>query len=178
MLYTLWNWTPMGKLATNSFHHSDFIPGTVKKCRKLATIFGTSLCMTHWHMHQHAHHHHSHRQKVSLACTQICHLCVGPLLFGNWTHSDSRVLHCRISCSYFFLMETDSRPLNYCGYHLYIFKYILIWTTACSSFTLLYPILKTNKVTNPSSGDYHGHMEHTAGHLTKGEYKVELFLKF
>ena len=24
------------------------------------------------------------------------------------------------------------------------------------------------------SGDYHGHMEHTAGHLTKGEYKVAL----
>ena len=47
MLNTLWNWTPMGKLATNSFHHSDFIPGTVKKCRKLATRFGTSLCMTH-----------------------------------------------------------------------------------------------------------------------------------
>ena len=23
-------------------------------------------------------------------------------------------------------------------------------------------------------GDYHGHMEHTAGHLTKGEYKVAL----
>ena len=24
------------------------------------------------------------------------------------------------------------------------------------------------------TGDYHGHMEHTAGHLTKGEYKVKL----
>ena len=24
------------------------------------------------------------------------------------------------------------------------------------------------------AGDYHGHMEHTAGHLTKGEYKVKL----
>ena len=25
-----------------------------------------------------------------------------------------------------------------------------------------------------TSGDYHGHMEHTAGQLTKGEYKVKL----
>ena len=24
------------------------------------------------------------------------------------------------------------------------------------------------------AGDYHGHMEHTAGQLTKGEYKVKL----
>ena len=24
------------------------------------------------------------------------------------------------------------------------------------------------------TGDYHGHMEHTAGQLTKGEYKVKL----
>ena len=47
MLDTLWKWTPMGKLATNSFHHSDFIPGTVKKCQKLATRFVTSLCMTY-----------------------------------------------------------------------------------------------------------------------------------
>ena len=43
MLYTLWNWTPMGKLATNSFHHSDFIPGTVKKCRQLAPRFATCV---------------------------------------------------------------------------------------------------------------------------------------
>ena len=174
MLDTLWNWTPMGKLATNSFIIPTSFLAPLKSVGSLQPYLAHLYV---WPMHQHAHHHHSHRQKVSLACTQICHLCVGPLLFGNWTHSDSRVLHCRISCSYFFLMETDSRPLNYCGYHLYIFKYILIWTTACSSFTLLYPILKTNKVTNPSSGDYHGHMEHTAGHLTKGEYKVELFLK-
>ena len=25
-----------------------------------------------------------------------------------------------------------------------------------------------------AAGDYHGHMEHTAGQLTKGEYKVKL----
>ena len=64
---------------------------------------------------------------MSEACNQICHI--------------STVLHCRIICSDFFLIETDSRPD-----HLFIFKYIFIWTTACSSFTLLYPILKTNKV--------------------------------
>ena len=138
MLYTLWNWTPMGKLATNSFHHSDFIPGTVKKCRKLATRFGTSLYV--WPMHQHAHHHHSHRQKVSLACTQICHLCVGPLLFGNWTHSDSRVLHCRISCSYFFLIETESRPFLCLS-----FIYIQIYHHLNKSVLLIYSFISNFK---------------------------------
>ena len=34
--------------------------------------------------------------------------------------------------------------------------------------------MKKDTINPRISGDYHGHMEHTAGHLTKGEYKVAL----
>ena len=107
MLDTLRNWTPMGKLATNSFHHSDFIPGTVKKCRELATRFAT------------------------------CVLETEPTLILEYCTAGSAVL-------IFSLLRQTAH--HHCGYHLFIFKYILTWTTACSSSTLLYPILKTNKV--------------------------------
>ena len=134
MLDTLWNWTPMGKLATNSFHHSDFIPGTVKKCRKLATRFGTSLCMTHAPARTPSSQSPSKsvvslHPDLPLVCWTPIIWKLNPLWFSSTALPDQLFL--------FF---------PYCGYHLFIFKYILTWTTACSSFTLLYPILKTNKV--------------------------------
>ena len=38
----------------------------------------------------------------------------------------------------------------------------------------LSPLLSCAARLSLDVGDYHGHMEHTAGHLTKGEYKVKL----
>ena len=46
-----------------------------------------------------------------------------------------------------------------------------ILQTAREQITNLRILLKRSLV---FAGDYHGHMEHTAGQLTKGEYKVKL----
>ena len=48
---------------------------------------------------------------------------------------------------------------------------ICILQTAREQITNMRILLKRSLVL---AGDYHGHMEHTAGQLTKGEYKVKL----
>ena len=46
---------------------------SLPKCRELAPRSVTSVC---WTPVQHSHHHNIHCQKLSVVCTQICHLCV------------------------------------------------------------------------------------------------------